>query len=58
MSLLERLGNAVGPLIAGVLVLKLGYQPSFIAIGATVTLCGVLFLAVAHRSVHLKFNPA
>jgi MFS family permease len=56
--LLERLGNAVGPLIAGVLVLKLGYQPSFIVIGATVATCGVLFLAAAHRGAQLKFKPA
>jgi MFS family permease len=56
--LLERLGNAFGPLIAAVLVLKFGYQPSFIVIGATVAVCGVLFLTAAHRSVHLKFKPA
>jgi MFS family permease len=56
--LLERLGNALGPLIAGALVLHLGYRPSFVAIGAAVALCGTIFLAVAHRSSQLKLTPA
>jgi len=42
--LLERLGNAVGPLIAGSLVIAIGYQKSFVAIGALVLACGVLFM--------------
>jgi len=56
--LLERLGNALGPLIAGMLVLHFGYRPSFIAIGATVAVCGVAFVVAAHRSAHLQLKPA
>lgn len=41
--LLERMGNALGPLIAGGLVIALGYQKSFIAIGALVMVCGLAF---------------
>jgi MFS family permease len=41
--LLERLGNAIGPLIAGGLVIGLGYQKSFVAIGALVVVCGIAF---------------
>jgi MFS family permease len=56
--LLERLGNALGPLIAGILVLHFGYRPSFAAIGATVTVCGALFLFAAHRSARWTLKPA
>jgi MFS family permease len=56
--LLERLGNAFGPLLAGALVLHLGYQPSFVVIGGSVVVCGVLFLTAAHRGAHLKLTPA
>lgn len=48
--LLERLGNALGPLIAGALVLSLGYVSSFAAIGAAVMLCGTAFLMTNRRS--------
>ena len=48
--LLERLGNALGPLIAGALVLSLGYVSSFAAIGAAVMLCGAAFLMTNRRS--------
>jgi predicted MFS family arabinose efflux permease len=41
--LLERLGNAVGPLIAGLLVMGLGYERSFAAIGALAMICAVAF---------------
>jgi MFS family permease len=41
--LLERLGNAAGPLLAGVLVVRYGYQSAFVAISALVLVCGVLF---------------
>ena len=56
--LLERLGNALGPLIAGMLVLHFGYRPSFVAIGATVAICGLMFLAAAHRSREPALKPA
>jgi MFS family permease len=56
--LLERIGNALGPLIAGTLVLHFGYRPSFIVIGAAVALCGVLFTSVAYRHSQLALKPA
>jgi MFS family permease len=42
--LLERCGNALGPLIAGGLVVAYGYQRSFVAIGALVLACGIAFV--------------
>ncbi len=42
--LLERLGNAAGPILAALLVLSLGYRKSFIVAGASVLVCGLLFL--------------
>jgi MFS family permease len=56
--LLERLGNAVGPLIAASLVLAVGYRFSFVVTGAAVATCGLLFLLLTQfarstRSSHL-----
>lgn len=51
--MLERLGNALGPLIAGVLVVNYGYQGAFIAISGLVVACGLLFaisLTFLHRA--------
>ena len=47
--LLERLGNALGPLIAAVLVLNFDYRTGFVAIGGLAALCGLAFL-LATRS--------
>jgi MFS family permease len=47
--LLERLGNAIGPMLAGVLVLLFGYRTSFIATGALVLLCGIGFILATRR---------
>jgi MFS family permease len=47
--LLERLGNAIGPMLAGVLVLLFGYRTSFIATGALVLLCGIGFMFATRR---------
>ena len=41
--LIERLGNALGPLLAAVLVLTFGYRASFVMTGALVMLCGACF---------------
>jgi MFS family permease/HAMP domain-containing protein len=41
--LLERLGNALGPLLASLLVIGLGYEQTFIAFGALVMACGIAF---------------
>ena len=45
--LLERLGNALGPLVASLLVVGWGYQYAFVAISAFVFICGVLFTLMA-----------
>ena len=39
--LLERLGNALGPLIASVLVIYYGYEGAFVAICGLVVVCGI-----------------
>lgn len=44
--LVERLGNAAGPLLASGLVIALGYQKSFVAIGALVVLSGIAFTLI------------
>jgi MFS family permease len=51
--LLERIGNALGPLLAAALVVHLQYRASFIVIGAAVALAGLVFLlATRHRALH------
>ena len=47
--LLERLGNAAGPVIAALLLMHFDHRTGFVAIGAGVLLCGVVF-AWATRS--------
>lgn len=47
--LIERLGNAAAPLLAGALVAWVGLRGSFGLIAALVLACGVLFLALARR---------
>lgn len=47
--LLERLGNAAGPLLAAVLVMAYGYRWGFIALGGFVCLCGLLFVTATRR---------
>jgi MFS family permease len=47
--LLERLGNALGPLIAAFLVMGFSYRIGFVAIGAVVALCGVGFILATRR---------
>jgi MFS family permease len=56
--LLERMGNAAGPLIAAVLVMNFGYRTSFVAIGGGVLLCGVSFLLATRRSTEPVLAPA
>lgn len=48
--LLERMGNALGPLIASVLVLRFDYRAGFVLIGSAVVLCGVGFVLATRRS--------
>jgi MFS family permease len=45
--LLERLGNTAGPLLAGAAALFFGYRSSFVALGAAVLVCGLIFLLAA-----------
>jgi len=47
--LLERLGNALGPIIAAILVLFVGYRSSFVVIGSAVALAGAAFLIATRR---------
>jgi Na+/melibiose symporter-like transporter len=47
--LLERLGNALGPMIAAALVLLVGYRSSFVVIGGAVALAGAVFLIATRR---------
>jgi MFS family permease len=48
--LLERCGNALGPVLAGALVVMFGYRTSFVAIGSFVAVCGVVFAVATSRS--------
>jgi MFS family permease len=52
--LLERLGNALGPLAASVLVVLWGYQGAFVAISAFVLACGVLFMLATRDTGRLQ----
>jgi MFS family permease len=52
--LLERFGNAVGPLLASLLVIGLGYERAFVAIGALVIVCGLAFTF----SIRNRHRPA
>lgn len=45
--LLERLGNALGPLVASLLVVGWGYEGAFVAISLLVLACGVAFTLLA-----------
>ncbi len=47
--LLERLGNALGPLLAASLLHYLGYRLSFVILGCGVVLCGGVFMLVTRR---------
>jgi predicted MFS family arabinose efflux permease len=44
--LVERLGNASGPLVAAVLLETVGFRSAFVAIGAGLLLCAALFAIV------------
>jgi MFS family permease len=55
--LLERLGNAMGPLIASILVVFWGYQGAFVAISAFVLVCGIAF-TLATRGSAMQEVPA
>ena len=56
--LLERVGNALGPMIAGAVVLHFDYITGFAFIGASVVICGLGFLLATHRSTEPEWTPA
>ena len=47
--LLERFGNALGPLLAAALVLTVGYHDAFVWGGAAIAACGVFFMLATRR---------
>ena len=47
--LLERLGNATGPILAGALALAVGTAWAFVALAAVVLACGLVFALLARR---------
>jgi MFS family permease len=48
--LLERIGNALGPVVAAALVMHFNYEIGFVAIGTTVALAGLAFLYTTRRT--------
>ncbi len=56
--LLERLGNALGPMVAAALVMHFNYRASFGLIGAGVALCGIAFLLATLRRPNPVLAPA
>lgn len=52
--LLERMGNAIGPMLAAGLVVAVGYRNAFVAIGCGVLFCGLLFTLLTR----LRRDPA
>ena len=56
--LLERLGNAMGPLLAAALLHYVDYRFSFVAIGGGVLLCGLAFLVATRQAPKLALAPA
>lgn len=53
---LERLGNALGPLLASLLVVFWGYIGSFVALSALAFACGILF-AISMRFGSMHASP-
>jgi len=56
--LLERIGNALGPMLAAGLVVAVGYRDAFVAIGAAVMLCGLSFTALTRWRRPPEIVPA
>lgn len=47
--LLERLGNAAGPMVAAALAMAWGYRSGFVALGGFVCVCGALFVLATRK---------
>jgi MFS family permease/HAMP domain-containing protein len=56
--LLERLGNAAGPMLAAALVVLIGYRHAFVALGAAAAVCGLAFLLVTRARSSPAAVPA
>ena len=56
--LLERIGNALGPMVAAALVMHFNYEIGFAAIGALVATAGLLFLVATRRTAPPVLAPA
>jgi MFS family permease len=56
--LLERTGNALGPMIAGAIVLSFDYRTGFVAIGSLTLVCGIGFLIATRRRDAAGLAPA
>ncbi len=56
--LLERIGNALGPVIAAALVTQFNYEVGFVAIGALAIVAGLAFLAATRQPPTSALAPA
>jgi MFS family permease len=56
--LLERIGNALGPVIAAALVMHFNYQVGFVAIGVVAIVAGLAFLAATRQPPASALAPA
>lgn len=56
--LLERIGNALGPVIAAALVMHFSYQVGFVAIGVVAIVAGLAFLATTRQPPSAALAPA
>ena len=56
--LVERLGNAAGPIIAAFLLQASGFETAFAAIGAIVLACGLVFYAAYRHTFMGAAGPA
>jgi sugar phosphate permease len=56
--LLERIGNALGPVVAAALVMHFNYQIGFVAIGAIAIVAGLAFLVATRRTPDPALAPA
>ncbi|MBL8345829.1 MAG: MFS transporter [Rubrivivax sp.] len=56
--LLERIGNALGPVVAAALVMRFNYEIGFVAIGTVAIVAGLAFLAATRQPPASALAPA
>jgi MFS family permease len=56
--LLERIGNALGPVVAAALVMHFNYEVGFVAIGAVAIAAGLAFLVATRPPPSSALAPA